>query len=139
MSSVQLGEALLKVASDPGLTEAFSTADCLDSKISLLKQLGYTIDASDFAALAQAVGEANIREELSNLSDADLSAAQGGFLGDIAGASIGLGLGAFFGGIHGASFGLQVGKVLGNVIDEAIGAVVKNETYDKLNKIFSTP
>jgi hypothetical protein len=137
MSSAQLGEALLNIAEDPGLTEAFTAADGLDAKICLLREQGYTVDSSDFKELAQAVAEAKTNGHLSALSDEDLAAAQGGFFADIAGASIGLGLGAFFGGLAGAGLGIQVGKTLGNVIDEAIGSVIKDKTYDKLNKIFT--
>ena len=137
MSSAQLGEALLNIAEDPGLTEAFTAAGGLDAKICFLREQGYAVDSSDFKELAQAVAEAKTNGPLGGLCDEDLAAAQGGFFADIAGASIGLGLGAFFGGIAGAGLGLQVGKRLGDVIDEAIGSVVKDKTYDKLNKIFT--
>lgn len=136
MTSTQLGEALVKVAGDLELANAFAAADCLEDKVSMLRKHGFDVDPSDFAGLAKVVMEVQSKGEL---TDEELRGAQGGFIGDIIGSSIGLGLGAYFGGIVGASLGLEVGRQLGAVIDDAIGAAVKSDVYDNMNNIFSPP
>jgi predicted ribosomally synthesized peptide with nif11-like leader len=139
MSKEQLGEALLKVANDPGLTKTFAAAGTLDAKISLLNEQGFDVDSSDFLNFAQVMLEAKAAKEESSdeLSDEELTAAQGGFFGDIVGAGIGVAVGSFFGAAAGAAIGGAIGYGLGTVIDSAVGAVVKSDLYDELNKIVS--
>jgi hypothetical protein len=137
MSSSQLGEGLVQIASDSTLSQAFHDANDLEGKVTILRELGYDVNASDFINLAHLIAEINAKPISNSPSDEDLSAAQGGFAGDIIGSSIGLGFGAYFGGVGGAALGMRIGKELGSVIDQAIGAVLKNDTYDKLNKTFS--
>jgi predicted ribosomally synthesized peptide with nif11-like leader len=139
MSKEQLGEALLKVASNSGLTETFAAAGTLDAKISFLKEQGFDVDSSDFLNFAQAMLESKAAQQESSeeLSDEELTAAQGGFFGDVLGAGIGIAVGTFFGAQVGAAIGGAVGYGLGTVVDAAVGAVVKSDLYDQLNSIVS--
>lgn len=139
MSKEQLGEALVKVANDPALTETFAAAGSLDAKISLLREQGFDVDSSDFLNFAQAMLECKAAQEESpaELSDEELTAAQGGFFGDVLGAGIGAAVGSFFGATAGAAIGGAIGYGLGTVVDSAVGAVVKSDLYNDLNKIVS--
>ena len=97
MSKDQFGQALLKVAGDASLTEAFALSPSLEGKVSFLKEQGFDVDASDFEGLAQVVVEAKAKQEFGDLSDQELSAAQGGFFGDVLGAGIGIAVGTYLG------------------------------------------
>jgi predicted ribosomally synthesized peptide with nif11-like leader len=139
MSKEQLGEALMKVAGDQSLTEAFAAAGTLDAKVTLLKEQGFDVDSTDFLNFAQAMIEAKAVNPGSSeeLSDEELAGAQGGFFGDVLGAGIGAAVGSFFGAGVGAAVGGAIGYGLGKVVDAAVGAVVKSELYDQLNSIVS--
>ena len=137
MSKDQFGQALLKVAGDASLTEAFALSPSLEGKVSFLKEQGYDVDVSDFEELAQVVVEAKSKQEFGDLSDQELSAAQGGFFGDVLGAGIGIAVGTYFGAQAGAAIGGALGYGVGKVIDAAIGSVLGSETYNNLNDIVS--
>ena len=137
MSKDQFGQALLKVAGDASLTEAFALSPSLECKVSFLKEQGFDVDASDFEGLAQVVVEAKAMQEFGDLSDQELSAAQGGFFGDVLGAGIGIAVGTYFGAQAGAAIGGGLGFALGTMIDAVVGSVLGSEKYNKLNDIVS--
>jgi hypothetical protein len=129
MSSSQPGEGLVQIASDLTLSQAINDANDLEDKVIMLRELGYDVDASDFSDLVHLTAEINAKPIADSLSDEYLSADHGGFAGDIVGSSIKLGLGIYFGGVGGAAPGMRTGKELASVIDQAVSAALKNETY----------